>query len=118
MKNSLLKLATFTLAGVASLAHAQSETHDNSAMFDATALAHSCLNCHSSTAGNHPGERLSIPNIYDRDTEATYLQLVAFQQETLPPNTTIMNRLLAAFSEDELKAIAEAVTKIKVEAQQ
>lgn len=117
MRNLLLLLATLTLAGVASIAQAQSETNNEGTVFDATALAHSCLNCHSPTANMQNGDRLSIPTIFDRDATTTYQQLVAFQQDTLPPNITIMNRLLAAFSDDELKAIAEAVTKINLEEQ-
>lgn len=117
MRNLLLILATLALASVTSLAQAQSKTKSEAAVFDATALAHSCLNCHSPTANKQNGDRLSIPTIFDRDAATIYQQLVAFQQDTLPPNATIMNRLLTAFSDDELKAIAEAVTKINLEVQ-
>lgn len=114
MKNASRKLATFLLAGMASVAQAHGQSKDDTAIFDATALAHTCLNCHSSTVRGANGEHLAIPGIFNRDAETTYQQLVAFKQDTLPPNTTIMNRLVAAFNDDELKAIAEAVTKIKV----
>lgn len=115
MNNPLHKLATLTLASVASVTQVYGETQNMTTLFDATALAHTCLNCHSSRANGTNDERLSIPRIFDRDTETIYQQLVAFQQDTLPPNTTIMNQLVAAFNDSELKAIAEAVGKINVE---
>ena len=114
MKNSFLKLTAFMLVSMASLSPVHSETQNDSAIFDATALAHACLNCHNPNA-NGNGDRIAIPNILNRDTKTTYQQLVAFQQDTLPPNTTIMNRLLAAFNDEELKAIAEAVSQIDLE---
>lgn len=115
MKNSTLKLIAFGLMSVASIAQVHSETKNNEPIFDATALAHACLNCHSPNATTHNGERLAIPNILNQDPETTYQLLVAYQQDELPPNTTIMNRLLTAFNHEELKAIAEAVSTIDLE---
>lgn len=115
MKLSSSKLAALLLTSVASLAPIHAQSNENAPLFDATVLAHTCLNCHGGNGNAAQGERLAIPNIFDRPAETTYQQLVAFQQETLPPNTTIMNRLMAAFNDDELKAIADAVAKIKVE---
>lgn len=97
------------------MAHADTETQDDATLFDATALAHACLNCHNPQAQAHTGDRLAIPAITDKTAETTYQLLVAFQQAELPPNTTIMNRLIAPYSDAELKAIAEAVSAIQVE---
>ncbi|NLA52204.1 MAG: hypothetical protein GX860_08810 [Alcaligenaceae bacterium] len=117
MKNSVLTLIAFGLMSMASISQVHSKTKNNEAIFDATALAYACLNCHSPNAVTHNGDRLAIPNILNQDAEATYQLLVAYQQDELPPNTTIMNRLLAAFNDEELKAIAEAVSKIDLEQQ-
>lgn len=118
MRNSILKLIAFGLMSMVSIVQAHSETKSDESIFDATALAHACLNCHSPTATTHNGERLTIPNILTHDSEATYQLLVAYQQDELPPNTTIMNRLVAAFNDEELKAIAEAVSTIDLEKKQ
>lgn len=117
MKNPILKLIAFALASVMSVALAHSETKDDAAIFDATALAHACLNCHSPNATTTNGNRLAIPNILNQEADTTYQLLISYQQEILPPNTTIMNRLLAAFNDEELKAIADAVSKIDLEKQ-
>ena len=115
MKTSVLKLIACGLVSMASIGQAHGETKNNEPIFDATALAHACLNCHSPNAVTHNGDRLAIPNILNQNAEATYQLLVAYQQDELPPNTTIMNRLLAAFNDEELKAIAEAVSNIDLE---
>lgn len=112
MKNFLLKLVAISLASAASLAHAKDEAKQNVEIFDAPTLAYICLNCHSTTANNNSANGFAIPALSSRDAETIYQQMVAFQQSPLPPNTTIMNRLLAAFNEDELKAIAKAVANI------
>ena len=117
MKNSILTLIVFGLLSMISTVQAQSDTRSDELVFDATVLAHTCLNCHSPTATTHHDDRLAIPNILTHDAEATYQLLVAYQQDELPPNTTIMNRLVAAFNDDELKAIAEAVSAIDLEKQ-
>ncbi len=117
MKNPALTLITFVLVSMASINQVYSKTKNNEAIFDATALAYACLNCHSPNAATHNGDRLAIPNILNQDAGVTYQLLVAYQQDELPPNTTIMNRLLAAFNDEELKAIAEAVSKIDLEQQ-
>lgn len=114
MKFSSVKLVAFLLTTVAGLSLAHAQDHAEAPLFDATALAHSCLNCHHANGTQASAERMAIPNIINHSAETNYQLLVAFQQETLPPNTTIMNRLIGAFNEDELKAIAEAVAKMKV----
>ena len=118
MKKLTFKLIAFGLVSMSGIAQAHSETKSEQAIFDASALAYACLNCHSPNSTTHNGERLTIPNILNQDPEATYQLLVAYQQDELPPNTTIMNRLVAAFNDEELKAIAEAVSAIDLETKQ
>lgn len=118
MKNTLLKLLLpVPLAiGITATAPSANENENETSIFDATALAHTCLNCHSSaTHSSKNSEQFSIPNILSQDATAIYQQLLLYQQETLPPITTIMNKLVDAFDEQELKAIAEAVAKINLE---
>lgn len=116
MKNTLLKLLLPVPLAIGITATAHSANENETSIFDATALAHTCLNCHSSaTHSSKNSEQFSIPNILSQDATAIYQQLLLYQQETLPPMTTIMNKLVGAFDEQELKAIAVAVAKINLE---
>lgn len=65
-------------------------------------LAGSCANCHG-TDGGLDG---AIPPLAGRDADFLQERLLAFKHSEVP-NTTIMNRLAAGFSDEELAALAE-----------
>lgn len=71
--------------------------------FDVSVQAGSCVNCHIAE------ERSSnvIPVIAGLPEELLLAQLLAFKSDTPPPNTTIMNRLVKGFSDDEIAALAK-----------
>lgn len=98
---------TFAAAAVASAtlfvpaARAQST-------FDVTLIAATCANCHGPD-GRSPG---SIPSIAGRPEGVLLEQLRAFQSDTPPANTTIMDRLAKGFNDDELTALARHFSKI------
>ncbi len=90
-----LGLALAVAAFGASASHAQST-------FDTAVLAGTCFNCHG-TDGRSPG---AIPSLAGRPQSVLEAQLLAFHAGDLPPGTTIMGRIAAGYSEDELKALA------------
>ena len=76
--------------------------------FDVTLLASACVNCHSPD-GRSPG---SIPSIAGRPEGILLEQLRAFQSDTPPANTTIMDRLAKGFNDEELTALARHFSQI------
>ena len=77
-------------------------------IFDVTVLAASCANCHG-TDGRSPG---SIPSIAGRPESILLSQLKAFQSETPPAGTTVMDRLAKGLDEQQLAALASHFSKI------
>ncbi|HRL20871.1 c-type cytochrome [Alcaligenes sp. SDU_A2] len=78
--------------------------------FDVTVAAGSCANCHG------PGGQSNtlIPTLAGRPEAVLLSQLQAFKSDAPPPNTTIMNRLIKGFSDDELAALARHFSQITV----
>ncbi|MCC2596686.1 hypothetical protein LKR43_10075 [Pusillimonas sp. MFBS29] len=81
--------------------------------FDITVQAGACANCHG-TDGRSPG---SIPSIAGRPESVLLGQLKAFKSDTPPANTTIMNRLVKGFSDEDLAALAQHFSQIPAQAQ-
>ena len=81
--------------------------------FDITVQAGACANCHG-TDGRSPG---GIPSIAGRPESILAGQLMAFKSDTPPPNTTIMNRLIKGFSDEEIAALARHFSQIKSQAE-
>ncbi len=75
---------------------------------DITVHASACVNCHIAE-GNSPG---GIPTIAGRPEAVLLEKLIAFRSDSLPANTTIMNRLVKGFSDDEIKALAHHFSQI------
>ncbi len=97
-------IAAALLAGFAVLPAASAQS-----TFDITVLAGACANCHG-TDGRSPG---GIPSIAGRPESVLADQLRAFKSDSPPANTTIMNRLVKGFSDDELTALARHFSQIK-----
>lgn len=76
--------------------------------FDVTVLAAACANCHG-TDGRSPG---SIPSIAGRPETILAGQLKAFQSDTPPANTTIMNRLMKGLDGEQIAALAKHFSQI------
>lgn len=76
--------------------------------FDVTVQAASCANCHG-TDGRSPGV---IPTIAGRSESILLDQLLAFKSDNPPANTTIMNRLIKGFSDEEIAALAKHFSQI------
>lgn len=85
-----------------------SATASAESTFDVTVLAAACANCHGPD-GRSPA---SIPSIAGRPESILLAQLRAFQSETPPANTTIMDRLTKGFTDDELVALAHHFSQI------
>lgn len=100
---------TIMLAGAAPLTAAASQS-----TFDVTILAGACANCHG-TDGRSPG---GIPSIAGRPESVLLGHLRAFQAETPPPGTTIMDRLTRGFNDEELQALARHFSQIKAQPSQ
>lgn len=96
----------FALAGAAPIAASA-----NQSTFDVTVLAGACANCHG-TDGRSPG---GIPSIAGRPESVLLGHLRAFQSETPPPGTTIMDRLTRGFSDEQLQALAKHFSQIKAQ---
>ncbi|WP_233214216.1 c-type cytochrome [Pollutimonas nitritireducens] len=79
--------------------------------FDVTVLAGACVNCHG-TDGRSLG---GIPSIAGRPESILASQLRAFKSDNPPTNTTIMNRLVKGFSDDELAALARHFSQTKTQ---
>lgn len=90
-------------AGLPSVSVAQST-------FDVTVAAGSCANCH----GTDGQSATLIPTIAGRPESTLLAQLRAFQADTPPPGTTIMNRLIKGFKDEELAALARHFSQIDV----
>lgn len=80
-------------------------------VLDASVLAGSCANCHG-TDGRSPGV---IPTIAGRPETVLLQQLQAFKSDTPPANTTVMNRLVKGFSDEELILLAQHFSKISAQ---
>lgn len=76
--------------------------------FDVTVLAAACANCH----GTDGRSSTSVPTIAGRPESILLEQLRAFQSDTPPANTTIMDRLAKGFNDDELTALARHFSTI------
>ncbi|HUH61179.1 MAG TPA: hypothetical protein VL001_14030 [Candidimonas sp.] len=79
--------------------------------FDITVLAGACANCHGPD-GRSPG---GIPAIAGRPETILIGQLRAFKSDAPPANTTIMNRLVKGFSDEQLTALARHFSQIKTQ---
>jgi sulfide dehydrogenase cytochrome subunit len=97
-----LALALLTLASTAS---AQSQSPD------IAVLAGPCANCHG-TDGKAKG---LIPSLAGRPATTLAALLKAYKGETPPPGTTIMNRLVKGYSDEQLEALANYFAAIKAE---
>ena len=97
------------LAATAPLSAAASQS-----TFDVTVLAAACANCHG-TDGRSPGV---IPSIAGRPESVLLGHLRAFQSETPPAGTTIMDRLTRGFSDEQLQALARHFSQIKAQPSQ
>jgi sulfide dehydrogenase cytochrome subunit len=91
--------------GMMNTAHAQ-------ALFDVSILAESCANCHG-TDGRSPG---GIPSLAGRPAAVLKAQMLAYQSESPPAGTTIMNRLAKGYNDAEVEALAEHFSKIAPDA--
>lgn len=76
--------------------------------FDVSVMAGACANCHG-TDGRSPG---GIPSIAGRPESILLDQLKAFQSDSPPANTTIMDRLTKGFNDEELAALARHFSQI------
>ncbi|MGB6102831.1 MAG: hypothetical protein WBF88_03130 [Pusillimonas sp.] len=99
--------ASALVAGFALLPAAAQST------FDISVQAGACASCHG-TDGRSPG---GIPSIAGRPESILAGQLMAFKSDTPPPNTTIMNRLVKGFSDDEITALARHFSQIPAQPQ-
>jgi sulfide dehydrogenase cytochrome subunit len=76
---------------------------------DPVVLAGPCANCHG-TDGRSPGV---IPSIAGRPEAVLKAQLKAFKAETPPPGTTIMNRLMKGYTDEQIDALAKYYAQLK-----
>jgi len=76
---------------------------------DASVLAGPCASCHG-TDGRSPGP---IASIAGRPEAVLRGQLRAFKAETPPPGTTIMNRLVKGYSDEQIDALARYFAQLK-----
>ncbi|PMR73261.1 c-type cytochrome [Billgrantia endophytica] len=100
---AMLSTSTLLLMGMAPLAVAE-ETF-SSAQLDV--MAGSCANCHG-TDGRLSG---SVPPIAGRPATLLESRLLGFKNDEVA-DTTIMNRIAAGFSDDELAALAKHFSNI------
>lgn len=96
-------MATALVAGLTALPAASAQS-----TFDITVLAGACANCHG-TDGRSPG---GIPAIAGRPESVLVEKLRAFKSDTPPADTTIMNRLIKGFGDDDLLALARHFSQI------
>lgn len=100
----IFSLALIILSGLTpSIAHAQTTV-------DISIPANTCLNCHMADA--NPAR--AIPPIAGQPEAVLRAQLRAFKSETPPPHTTIMDRLVSGFDDDELTALAQYFSQLPV----
>ncbi|MCQ9616144.1 hypothetical protein L1889_05030 [Paenalcaligenes niemegkensis] len=106
---SLMRPAIVAAALMAGLALAPAVAAQST--FDVSILAGACANCHG-TDGRSPG---LIPSIAGRPESVLLSQLRAFKSDNPPANTTIMNRLVKGFSDEEIAALAQHFSQIKTQ---
>ncbi len=70
--------------------------------FDVSVLAGSCANCH----GTDGRSQTVIPNLAGQPEDQLRQKLYDFKSDTPPANTTVMNRLVKALSDEQLDALA------------
>jgi sulfide dehydrogenase cytochrome subunit len=75
----------------------------------ANELAGACANCH----GTDGRSQSAIPPIAGRPEATLLAQLKAFRSDTPPPGTTIMNRLVKGYSDEQLEALAKYFANVK-----
>lgn len=98
----IFSLALISLNGLTSpIAHAQTTV-------DISIPANTCLNCHMADAD--PAR--AIPPIAGQPEAVLRAQLIAFKSVTPPPHTTIMDRLVSGFDDDELAALAQYFSQL------
>lgn len=97
---------TALLSGLAGLASAPAAAEQST--FDVTVLAASCANCHG-TDGKSPG---SIPTIAGRPQTILHQKLTAFQSDSPPAETTVMDRLMKGLSDEQIAALAQHFSQI------
>jgi cytochrome c553 len=83
-------------------AHAQPEPVDR-----VQVMAHSCLACHGAN-GQGPGH---MPSISDLTAEGIVNKLTTYRNDE-DEDATVMNRHAPAYSEDELRAIAQYIANL------
>lgn len=100
--NARLPRVAATLGACLSLGISQLALADAAADLQLEVLSGSCANCH----GTDGLLSDAIPPLAGRDADFLQERLLAFKHDEVP-NTTIMNRLAAGFSDEELTALAE-----------
>lgn len=70
--------------------------------FDISVLSGSCANCH----GAEGRSNTIIPSLAAQPEALLREKLYAFKSDALPANTTVMNRLVKALSDEQLNALA------------
>ncbi len=101
---AILALAMSVFAGTAS-AQTQSQS------LDVTVLAGPCANCH----GTDGRTRGAIPPLAGRPAATLQAMLKAYRNDPPPPGTTIMNRLVKSYSDEQIEALAKYFAAIKAE---
>lgn len=80
---------------------------------DVTIPAASCVNCH--TTNSHTSS--AIPQIAGQSEEVLRAQLLAFKSATPPQHTTIMDRLISGFTDEEIAALAHYFSQLPADSQ-
>jgi sulfide dehydrogenase cytochrome subunit len=99
---AVLALAMSAFAGAAS---AQTQS------LDVAVLAGPCANCH----GTDGRTRGAIPPLAGRPAATISAMLKAYRNDPPPPGTTIMNRLVKSYSDEQIEALAKYFAAIKAE---
>lgn len=100
--STIAAMLTLGLSGLGvAPAHALTEA-------DVSVLAGSCANCHG-TDGRSPG---GIPPIAGQAAPVLEAQLKAFKAKQIP-NTTVMDRLAAGYTDEQIAALARYFSQIK-----
>lgn len=81
---------------------------------DIELLASSCVNCHSPKS--NPSS--VIPSLAGKPESLLLAQLTAFQSDSPPPHTTVMDRLTRGLSHEELTALARYFSQTTKKAQE
>lgn len=76
--------------------------------FDVSLQAASCANCH----GVDGRSSTIMPSIAGQPEALLREQLLAFKSQTPPAHTTVMNRLISGFSDEEIAALARHFSQI------